>query len=144
MDIEGAVSSLDGATFEQKNENLTIVTAEGAKLFFAKSTADRIQGKWNLVSFDDNSQTGDIILDITDKKLSTKFCNGMSGAYTLDGNSIATTGLVSTKMLCNDETLMNMEYAFSNINAATISFESNDALTITTKENHVFVFEAAK
>ena len=144
MDIEGAVSSLDGATFEQKKENLTIVTAEGAKLFFAKSTADRIRGKWNLISFDGKAETKDSVLEITNEKLSVKFCNGMSGAYTLDGNSIATTGLVSTKMLCNDETLMNMEYAFSSINAATISFESNDALTITTKENHVFVFEAAK
>ncbi len=46
-----------------------------------------------------------------DQRIVTKVCNTMGGGYQLDGNTISVGNLMSTKMACADNALMQLEQA---------------------------------
>jgi heat shock protein HslJ len=82
------------------------------------------------------------VVTLKDGKLSTKFCNTMSGAYTLNNKTVTAT-LASTLMYCSEpQNVMTLESAFGRIlsEGATVSRDANGMISITGKDNTSFTF----
>jgi heat shock protein HslJ len=82
------------------------------------------------------------VVTLKDGKLSTKFCNTMSGVYTLTNKTVTAT-LTSTLMYCSDpQNVMTLESAFGRIlgEGATITRDANGMIVITGKDNTSFTF----
>lgn len=97
---------------------------------------------FKLASFNDQRVNEEYVLEFTKGRISTKFCNGMGGEYTIKNNTIEAT-LVSTMMYCNEPAnVMDMESAFSSAlyEGATFTVTKNN-LTLTDGKNE-FVYTA--
>ena len=102
-----------------------------------------LNGKWNLESFEaKNVQAKNVVANVEFDKnhIHAKFCNTMNGEVTYANGKIQTKGLASTRMLCDDENLMNAEIAFDLDGAKFELDKANTELTITTKEGAKYVF----
>lgn len=97
-----------------------------------------VGSSWNLVSYDGTGASG--TLEITDTTLFSQFCNNVSQGFVFSGATIVASGAgMSTLMYC-EWLPMTLETAFSFQQPATYLL-SGTVLTITTHEQHVFVFE---
>ncbi len=66
-----------------------------------------------LVSYNDDKVEGNYILDFSEDRVSTQFCNRMSGIYGVsEDNTLIHAQLASTEMACDDDEKMELEYAF--------------------------------
>jgi heat shock protein HslJ/preprotein translocase subunit YajC len=83
-------------------------------------------------------------LTFNDGKLSAKFCNSMSGGYSLK-DKVITASLASTMMACSDANLMTMESSFGAAlqEGATLTADK-DAHTLTLKSKAGIIFVFAK
>ncbi len=80
------------------------------------------------------------LLGFNEGKINASFCNSMTGTYSISGTRISTTGLASTKKLCNSPVdIMEHEASFSRnlTNGATYTLEG---ATLTIKGEDTFVF----
>lgn len=67
-------------------------------------------GSYTLESYDGTGSTNTGITIMFDKtKVSTKICNSMSADYTMSGNKLMFSSMISTMMYCDDQMLMNLE-----------------------------------
>lgn len=160
-DLNNASYTITGTS---TNPILTIKTRSNNTFVFTLGTPnttttqlhDAIQGDWKLIGYKNMSYAditsknyNTVTLSIKDNALSTKFCNSLSGTFTLSGNVVSTSGLMSTRMACSDATLMEMENNF-NMNWATIAQNTlyfvgestipSNQLTITTTSWVVYTF----
>lgn len=92
-------------------------------------------GTWNLSAYGPITAVSGSQASITfneDGTLSgTSGCNGFGGEYTVDGDEITFSGLVSTLMAC-DEPLMSQEGAMFQVLNGTVAYRiEGDMLTIT-------------
>ncbi|USN56994.1 MAG: META domain-containing protein [Candidatus Peribacteria bacterium] len=99
-----------------------------------------LEGEWKLYAYDStNYANKDITLSINDGSLSAKFCNTMNGSYSVDEDGVMTVGtMVSTKMMCLDDDVMDMENIFGQISVP-IYRVTDTMLTIVTSQ-HTFIF----
>ena len=76
-------------------------------------------------------------------RLSAKFCNSMSGNFTLDGSLLRVNNLMSTQMYCSvPSNLMEIESAFTSmLNFGAIVYRSDDNIIISSSsKSTVMVF----
>ena len=107
-------------------------------------------GNWRLISFGPvDSQTpalNDIEAGITFNSDSTMAgnsgCNGYGGNYTVEGNQITFTEIVSTLMLC-DEPVMEQEEAVYQVLTDTPTFQIEGNTLTLTNNDRMLVFTAA-
>lgn len=110
-----------------------------------------LQGSWSLTSYGPEGATTPAVPDsqasITfndDGTLAgTSGCNGFGGEYSVDGDEIKFSGLVSTLMAC-EEPLMTQEGTVFKVLDGTASYKiDGDTLTIT-KDGTALVFTATE
>jgi heat shock protein HslJ len=96
---------------------------------------------FRLVSFNKSDVLGKYLLTFTDSNISVRFCNQMSGIYTLSGENI-TGSLMSTRMYCESPAeVMQLETAFGQALLEGAKFQqSGSDLYITSKQNQEFHF----
>ncbi|MCO6548456.1 MAG: META domain-containing protein, partial [Gilliamella sp.] len=71
-------------------------------------------------------------------KITGKMCNHFSGKVTLDNGSIKGSGIVMTKMLCNDDQLNQLDYIIENlITEGTKINLKNNQLTLKNNNNEL-------
>lgn len=72
--------------------------------------------------------------------LNAKFCNAMSGEYTLDGSTIKG-DIIGTQMFCSSpDNLMQIESAFGSIGSGATLTQDGSRLTITTMKGDTLIF----
>lgn len=97
---------------------------------------------YRLVSYNGESipDSVDYTLSFKDGVVNAKFCNAMSGQYSLDGHTIKA-AMVSTLMYCQSPAnLMDIETSFSSIGSGVTINQDGVKLTLTTPTNDTLVF----
>lgn len=145
-----SVTSLDGKNI------LTLTTKKGNIFTLSqKNTAvteliPGLNGKWSFVSYTHNNtlQVSDdkyknIILEMNGNKLSTKFCNHMNSELTFTAPMSINGNVMSTRMSCDNETLMKLERNFNLTNAKIqiINTANTPHINITTATGDVYSFK---
>lgn len=105
----------------------------------SRSQSSIIQGSWKITALNGESVTSPAYVNfLQGGKVSARVCNIFSGNYSIQGNIVHTTNLVSTKMACMGE-LGTLEAAFD-INGAKI-LQGKDGLSLTTKQGDIFILK---
>ncbi|MDR0650948.1 MAG: META domain-containing protein [Candidatus Peribacteria bacterium] len=97
-----------------------------------------------LEKIDKKAVSGTYTLTFSDTMITTKFCNGLGGAYTISGNSIQG-AFIQTEIFCLDDEEKNTLEQLFKLNGADVlltNVEGSDTtyLTLTTTEQHTFTY----
>lgn len=142
----------DTATYKIEGSTLTITNNDNV-LVFTRGTLSTPEsavliGAWRLTSYGPRETLSSALEDVqagltfnADGTLTgTSGCNEFGGNYTVDGNEIALTEIVSTLMLC-DTPIMGQEEAMYQVLSELVAFHvEGNTLTIM-KNGRLLVFE---
>ena len=105
----------------------------------SRSQSSNIQGSWKITTLNGENVTSPAYVNfLQGGKVSARVCNIFSGNYSLLGNTLHATNLISTKMACMGE-LGILEAAFD-IDGAKI-LQGKDGLSLTTKQGDIFILK---
>lgn len=137
MDQEFAFTNAlqQAASFEILADELTLLDAEGANLVKAQEaiTTPLTGATWNVITY--NNGAGALTSAIADAEITLVFaddgtvggfagCNNYSGAYLVDGSTIAIGPLVTTRKMCEEpQGVMDQEFAYTNALQQAATFE---------------------
>lgn len=134
--------TLEGDTLTITNNDTVLVLTRGDYVAGEPSAPASLVGAWKLTSYGAGGTVTSALPEVEanltfndDGTLTgTSGCNEFGGSYTVDGNKITFTDIVSTLKLC-DEPLMGQEEAITQalLETATYQIEGN-TLTITNKD----------
>lgn len=106
---------------------------------------------FRLVSFTANgtttavAPTSSYTLSFKGNTLSAKFCNGIGGNYSVSGNIIKATQLISTLMYCSEGNVMTMESSFgAMLSAGATAVQQGDTLILTGSKGEKFIYSIVK
>ena len=104
--------------------------------------ADALIGAWKLTAYGPvnapisalESVEADLMFNVDGTLTGNSGCNGYSGSYTVEGNHISFSPIVSTRMLC-DKAIMEQETAIHQVLTGTASFKiQGNQLTLTNSD----------
>jgi heat shock protein HslJ len=104
------------------------------------SQTDLAGTKWTIGSLNGMSFASGS-LEFSQNRIFAKFCNSISGTYSIQGNQFHSPLLASTLMYCEGD-MMKLEYAFQLDQSQYLRV--GDMLTITTKKGDMFIFNRKK
>ena len=91
-------------------------------------------GNWHLTDYNGVmlDRSGITLSLDTNNRASARICNSIGATYTLNGNMIMFSNMMSTLMACSDEKITNMESAFNNFTSVEYMLSGS---TLTLKSN---------
>jgi hypothetical protein len=148
------------AVFEINNQRFEVRTDETGsiiRLASPEGVSGPVGGEsgientlWNLVSFGETGAEtpvvqGSIItlLLVAGQAAGTGGCNGYSGSYQVEGNSISFGAITSTKMACADSQMTEQEGRYFQALETASEYELNGDQLRITSDDSVLIFEAA-
>lgn len=121
-------------------------------IFSACSSGDRsLTGSWNLTAYGPEGSTtpampgseASITFNDDGTLAGNSGCNGFGGEYTVDGDQVTFSGLVSTLIAC-EEPLMSQEGTMYAVLNGTSNYDVEGGTLTITKEGMVLVFAAGE
>ena len=112
-----------------------------------RAPADALVGAWKLITYGPASAPVSAVESVeavltfnTDGTLTgNSGCNGLSGSYTVEGNEITLSPIVSTRMAC-DPAIMEQEAAIHQVLTNTASFRIEGTQLTLTNNDRMLVF----
>lgn len=129
-------SALQDATgFTLDGDQLTIDYGDDQQLIFALINRDVLAAtQWQLVSYGETPVVAGslVTLEFVDDSqvAGSGGCNRFSGTYTLSGDSISFSPLISTRMACNSQEMGRQETRFFDALGSAIRYEMTDGQLI--------------